>query len=86
MICQKGPEDLEPRAIRWRKIALSFQGASSAFDPVYRVGDQVTFFGRLDSYDDLWRSLYLVHGDVAPPAAPRTPALLLTSVRLSVLA
>ncbi|MFN8482241.1 MAG: ABC transporter ATP-binding protein [Anaerolineae bacterium] len=29
------------RAIRWRKIALSFQGASSAFDPVYRVGDQV---------------------------------------------
>jgi hypothetical protein len=30
----------------------------------YRVGDVVTYVGRLDSYDDIWRTLYLVNGSV----------------------
>jgi len=29
------------RAIRWRRIALSVQNAGTAFDPVYRVGEQI---------------------------------------------
>jgi peptide/nickel transport system ATP-binding protein len=29
------------RAIRWRRIALAFQGAGSAFDPVYTIGRQI---------------------------------------------
>lgn len=29
------------RAYRWRRIALAFQGAASAFDPVYKIGKQV---------------------------------------------
>ncbi|PDV98644.1 ABC transporter ATP-binding protein [Candidatus Viridilinea mediisalina] len=29
------------RLLRWRKLALAFQGSSSAFDPVYPVGEQV---------------------------------------------
>jgi hypothetical protein len=35
----------------------------------YQVGDLVTYVGRLDSYDDIWRTLYLVNGSVlgAPP-------------------
>ncbi len=30
----------------------------------YQVGDVVTYVGRLDSYDDVWRTLYLVNGSV----------------------
>jgi hypothetical protein len=30
----------------------------------YHVGDVVTYVGRLDSYDDVWRTLYLVNGSV----------------------
>ncbi len=30
----------------------------------YKVGDVVTYVGRLDSYDDIWRTLYLVNGSV----------------------
>jgi peptide/nickel transport system ATP-binding protein len=29
------------RPLRWRRIAMAFQGAGSAFDPVYRVGEQI---------------------------------------------
>ncbi|MHB1416670.1 MAG: ABC transporter ATP-binding protein [Chloroflexota bacterium] len=29
------------RAVRWRRIALVFQSASTGFDPVYRVGEQI---------------------------------------------
>lgn len=29
------------RAIRWRRIALAVQNAGTAFDPVYRVGEQI---------------------------------------------
>ncbi len=29
------------RAVRWRRIALAVQGAGAAFDPVYRVGEQI---------------------------------------------
>ncbi|HXU71054.1 MAG TPA: hypothetical protein VN947_17085 [Polyangia bacterium] len=36
----------------------------------YKVGDLVTYVGRLDSYDDIWRTLYLVNGSVLGPAAP----------------
>ena len=35
----------------------------------YKVGDLVTYVGRLDSYDDIWRTLYLVNGSVLGPAA-----------------
>ena len=30
----------------------------------YKVGDVVTYVGRLDSYDDIWRTLYLVNGSI----------------------
>jgi hypothetical protein len=30
----------------------------------YHVGDIVTYVGRLDSYDDIWRTIYLVNGSV----------------------
>jgi hypothetical protein len=30
----------------------------------YKVGDVVTYVGRLDSYDDIWRTMYLVNGSV----------------------
>lgn len=36
----------------------------------YHVGDWVTYVGRLDSYDDIWRTLYLVNGSVLGPAEP----------------
>jgi peptide/nickel transport system ATP-binding protein len=29
------------RPLRWRRIAMAVQGAGSAFDPVYRLGDQI---------------------------------------------
>ncbi|HSJ53732.1 MAG TPA: ABC transporter ATP-binding protein [Anaerolineae bacterium] len=29
------------RQVRWRRIALAFQGAGSAFDPVYTIGQQI---------------------------------------------
>lgn len=34
----------------------------------HRVGEYVTYAGRLNSFDDVFRTLYLVQGDVAPPA------------------
>ncbi len=34
----------------------------------YQVGDVVTYVGRLDSYDDIWRTIYLVNGEVLAPA------------------
>ncbi len=33
--------DLEMKAIRWRKISIVFQGAMNALNPVLRVGEQV---------------------------------------------
>jgi hypothetical protein len=35
----------------------------------YRIGDAVTYIGRLDSYDDVWRTLYLVNGVVLGPSS-----------------
>lgn len=41
----------------------------------HRVGQFVTFVGRLNSFDDVFRTLYLIQGDVAPPAdAPANAA------------
>lgn len=36
----------------------------------YKVGDVVTYIGRLDSYDDIWRTLYLINGTVVQRNAP----------------
>ena len=30
----------------------------------YHLGDEVTYVGRFDSYDDIWRTFYLVNGAV----------------------
>jgi hypothetical protein len=30
-------------------------------------GDRVTYIGQLDNYDDVFRTIYLVHGDVVAP-------------------
>ncbi|MCA1647849.1 MAG: hypothetical protein LC797_21095 [Chloroflexi bacterium] len=35
----------------------------------YHVGDVVTYVGRLDSYDDIWRTMYLVNGSILGLAA-----------------
>ena len=35
----------------------------------YHVGDVVTYVGRLDSYDDIWRTMYLVNGSILGVAA-----------------
>ena len=32
-----------------------------------KTGDRVTYIGRLDTYDDVFRTFYLVHGDVSIP-------------------
>jgi peptide/nickel transport system ATP-binding protein len=29
------------RPLRWRRVAMAVQGAGTAFDPVYRIGDQI---------------------------------------------
>jgi hypothetical protein len=36
----------------------------------YKVGDVVTYVGRLDSYDDVWRTLYLINGSVLQRQSP----------------
>jgi hypothetical protein len=41
----------------------------------YKVGDMVTYVGRLDSYDDIWRTLYLVNGSVLELAADQDMGL-----------
>jgi hypothetical protein len=33
-------------------------------DADYRVGDHVTYVGRLDRYDDVFHTMYLVHGQI----------------------
>src|SRR2546423_15558859 len=40
----------------------------------YKVGDVVTYVGRLDSYDDIWRTIYLVNGSVLKAHAPQDAA------------
>jgi hypothetical protein len=35
-----------------------------------KLGDRVTYVGRLDSYDDVFRTLYLVHGRVVENLGP----------------
>ena len=41
----------------------------AAVHATYKVGDVVTYVGRLDSYDDIWRTLYLVNGSILGLAA-----------------
>jgi hypothetical protein len=36
-----------------------------------KVGQEVVYVGQLDSFDDIFRTLYLVHGDVVVPPAGR---------------
>jgi len=36
----------------------------------FQVGDRVRFVGRLDSYDDVFRTMYLTHGAVLEKLAP----------------
>jgi hypothetical protein len=36
----------------------------------YKVGDFVTYVGRLDSYDDVWRTVYLINGSVLQRQSP----------------
>jgi hypothetical protein len=35
-----------------------------------KIGDRVTYLGRLDSYDDIFRTLYLVHGTIVAGHGP----------------
>lgn len=35
------PEEKMRKDIRWKKISIVFQGAMNAFNPVYKVGDQI---------------------------------------------
>jgi peptide/nickel transport system ATP-binding protein len=43
----------EIRKIRWKEISMIFQGAMNAFNPVFRVGDQITEAIQLhDDVDD----------------------------------
>jgi len=35
-----------------------------------KLGDRVTYVGRLDSYDDVFRTLYLVHGRILETLGP----------------
>lgn len=39
-IVEKREEEM--KKIRWTRISMVFQGAMSAFDPVYTIGDQIT--------------------------------------------
>jgi hypothetical protein len=44
-------------------------GERAAVRARYKVGDEVTYVGRLDSYDDIWRTIYLVNGSVLGTSA-----------------
>jgi hypothetical protein len=35
-----------------------------------KLGDRVTYVGRLDSYDDVFRTMYLVHGQILQNLGP----------------
>lgn len=62
-------DDSAMRAVRWRSIALAFQGAGSAFSPVSRIGQQVAeplvTHLKMDPHSarrralDLWRDMEL---------------------------
>ena len=54
------PEE-EWRPIRWRRIAMAVQGAGTAFDPVYRIGEQIA--------EPLHEHLGLPAGEAAARAA-----------------
>lgn len=60
-----GQDEKRWRSIRWRRIALAVQNASTAFDPVYRIGEQIVEPIREHlrlSRDDAWaRAAALVH-------------------------
>ena len=51
-------------------VSLQMDAVGRARRKKLKVGDVVTYIGRLESYDDLFRTMYLQHGDVALPAAP----------------
>lgn len=77
---------LTPNGATFRQIPQTVTFDSSLFvEPASRArlqrfhpGQRVTYVGRLDAYDDIFRTFYLVHGDVvgavetdagAPPTA-----------------
>ena len=45
-------------------------GERKSIEQRYQVGDVVTYVGRLDSYDDVWRTLYLINGSVLSRQSP----------------
>ena len=48
-------------------VSVQFEATARERLHLHRVGSTVAFVARLSSYDDMWRSMYLVHGDVAAP-------------------
>ena len=45
-------------------VSLQMEPAARVKRSQLKVGDTSTYIGRLDSYDDLFRTFYLVHGDL----------------------
>ena len=52
-------------------VSVQFEATGRERLHSYQLGDRVSFVGRLDSFDDLFRTMYLNHGD-AGPAPPRS--------------
>ena len=65
----------EMQAIRWRDVALVFQGAMNALNPVQRIGDQLTepirLHERVSSAEARNRVALLLEGVGIPPARAR---------------
>ena len=47
-------------------VSVTFDAPARARLARYRPGDRVSYLGRLDNYDDTFKTFYLSHGDVAP--------------------
>lgn len=46
--------------------SVQFEDVARARLAAYRPGDDVTFVARLATFDDVFRTMYLNHGDLAP--------------------
>ncbi|MSP60477.1 MAG: hypothetical protein EXR72_09065 [Myxococcales bacterium] len=47
-------------------VSLQMEPAARTALRRYRLGDRVTYVGRLLRYEDVFRTFYLTHGDVLP--------------------
>ncbi len=47
-------------------VSLNVEPAARARLHQHKIGDQITYVGQLDNYDDVFRTMYLIRGDLSP--------------------